>query len=158
MSKDNLQSSLGLIPTEDNLHEWLRLRILLHQDFFGSNNLSHFPCEILYFCNVSGLITSRDNLRASLGLITSKDNLHGWLFLINLWASPRFYAQTTYLSSYARTHHFLFRGVLIWITPSLSLKYSNFPLARGLVNTSDICSSLATYGSFTAPLYTISLI
>ena len=37
-------------------------------------------------------------------------------------------------------------------------EYSNFTLVNGLVNTSAIYSSVATYWSFIAPLYTISLI
>ena len=39
------------------------------------------------------------------------------------------------------THHSLLRGT----TPSISLKYSNFTLANGLVNTSATCSSVARY-------------
>ena len=49
-------------------------------------------------------------------------------------------------------------GTSIWRTPSFSLKYSNFTLANGLVNTSVIYSSVVTYCSFTTPLCTISLI
>ena len=56
------------------------------------------------------------------------------------------------------SHHFLWEEASIWRTPSLSLKYSNFSLANGFVNTSAIYSSVATYMSFTAPLCTISLI
>ena len=41
---------------------------------------------------------------------------------------------------------------------SFSLKYSNFSLANGFVNTLAIYSSIATYWSFTTPLCTISLI
>ena len=56
------------------------------------------------------------------------------------------------------THHFPLEETSIWRTPSFSLKYSNFTLANGFINTSTICSSVATYWSFTTPLYTISLI
>ena len=45
----------------------------------------------------------------------------------------------------SRTHHFPLEGTSIWRTPSFSLKYSNFTLANGLVNTSASCSSIATY-------------
>ena len=40
--------------------------------------------------------------------------------------------------------------------PSLSRKCSNFTRDRGLVNTSATCSSVLTYRSFKAPLYTMS--
>ena len=55
---------------------------------------------------ISGLITSKDNLPTSLELITSEDNLQDCLRLSNLRAQPGFYAQTTYLTSYARTPSF----------------------------------------------------
>ena len=55
---------------------------------------------------ISGLITSKDNLRASSRLITSKDNLQDHLHVTHLQASSRFYAQTTCLTSYARTPSF----------------------------------------------------
>ena len=42
------------------------------------------------------------------------------------------------------THHFPFEGTSIWRTPSFSLKYSNFTLANGLVNTSAIYSTRAS--------------
>ena len=54
------------------------------------------------------------------------------------------------------THHSLLRGMSFEATPSLPLKYSNFTFDRGLVNTSAICSSVATYWSFTAPFHYIS--
>ena len=54
----------------------------------------------------SGLITPKDNLRASSGLITSEGNLQDRLRLSNLQASLGFYAQTTYLTGYARTPSF----------------------------------------------------
>ena len=41
------------------------------------------------------------------------------------------------------SHHCLWEEASIWRTPSLSLKYSNFILANGFVNTSAICSSVA---------------
>ena len=47
----------------------------------------------------------------------------------------------------SRTHHFPLEGTSIWRTPRFSLKYSNFTLANGLVNTSAICSSVQHTGA-----------
>ena len=55
-------------------------------------------------------------------------------------------------------HHFSLEEISIWRTPSFFLKYSNFTLAIGFVNTLAICSFVPTYWSFTAPLCTISQI
>ena len=49
---------------------------------------------------------SKDNLWASPGLITSEDNLQVFSHLSNLRASPGFYANTTYLTNYARSPSF----------------------------------------------------
>ena len=54
----------------------------------------------------SGLIISKDNLRASPGPITYEDNLQDHLRLSHLRALLGFYAQTTCLTSYARTPSF----------------------------------------------------
>jgi hypothetical protein len=53
-------------------------------------------------------------------------------------------------------HSLLTRGAFS-TTPSLSRKYSNFDLARGLVRTSVICSSVGRYCTSTAFLCTMSL-
>ena len=71
------------------------------------------------------------------------------------WLSP--YIWPTHQNGYG-THHFPFEETSIWRTPIFSLRYSNFTLANVFVNTLAICSSVATYWSFTTPLYTISLI
>ena len=55
------------------------------------------------------MITSKDNLQASLGPITYKDNIQVCLHISNLRASPGFYAQTTCLT--AKLEHPLSRDL-----------------------------------------------
>ena len=46
------------------------------------------------------------------------------------------------------THHFPLEEILIWRTPSFCLKYSNFTLANGFINTLVVCSSITTYWGY----------
>ena len=112
-------------------------------------------------CITPGLITSKDNL---IGLIMFENNLHIMSGILHsrttfipshmrshafvsssllpylAWehASIYYVTKKICISDHTRTRHSLFRGISFWITPSLSLKYSNFTLDSNMVNTSSI--------------------
>ena len=74
----------------DNLHDWLRLRNLLHLGIFCSDNLSHFPCDITCICVFLSLaISSIETYQDWIHLRITCELRHEWL-----------HSRTTYRNDY----------------------------------------------------------